>query len=170
LRIIRAKYGGAANIFNSGPQGGSPFWCSLHKIKEYFKLGARFTLGSGTRIKFWTDWWIGDGLLSMCFPRLFQIALEQPDASINQLFRSGRWVIRFRRNLSDEDARLCEALSQELEGVSPSYDQDSVSWALEASSKFSANSLYQRLNQGASVAYAKDIWSLHIPLKIKIFV
>jgi hypothetical protein len=54
-QIIRAKYPGAGNIFNSSAIGGSPFWHSLHKIKEFFKLGARFQLGNGEWIRFWTD-------------------------------------------------------------------------------------------------------------------
>jgi hypothetical protein len=46
-QIIRAKYPGSGNIFNSTANGGSPFWHILHKIKDYFKLGARFRLGNG---------------------------------------------------------------------------------------------------------------------------
>jgi hypothetical protein len=46
LRIIRAKYPGAVDVFNSTPQGGSPFWHDIHKIKNFFKLGVRFKLGS----------------------------------------------------------------------------------------------------------------------------
>jgi hypothetical protein len=51
-RIIRAKYPGAADIFASNAQGGSPFWRSLHKIKHYFKLGAKYSVGNGTKIRF----------------------------------------------------------------------------------------------------------------------
>jgi hypothetical protein len=39
-RIIKAKYVGAMNIFNANPLGGSPFWRSIHKVKNLFKLGA----------------------------------------------------------------------------------------------------------------------------------
>jgi hypothetical protein len=74
-RIIRAKYPGAADIFASNPQGGSSFWRSLHKIKHYFKLGARFSVGNGTKVRFWTDIWIGDSPLSSRFVRLFKSQL-----------------------------------------------------------------------------------------------
>jgi mannosylglycoprotein endo-beta-mannosidase len=75
-RIIRAKYPGAADIFGSNPQGGSPFWRTLHKIKHYFKLGAKFTVGNGSKVRFWTDLWTGDSPLSSRFVRLFQISAE----------------------------------------------------------------------------------------------
>jgi hypothetical protein len=66
-RIISAKYPGAGNIFSSSARNGSPFWHSLHKIKDFFKLGARYSLGNGEKIHFWTDWWLGDGPLAHRF-------------------------------------------------------------------------------------------------------
>ena len=35
--------------------------------------------------------------------------------------------------------------------------------------KFSVNSLYSKLSQGATVAYSKDMWAAKLPLKLKIF-
>jgi hypothetical protein len=52
LRIIRAKYPRAADIFSLTPARGSPFWHIIHKIKEYFKLGEHFKLGDGTAFDF----------------------------------------------------------------------------------------------------------------------
>jgi hypothetical protein len=95
-QIIRAKYPGAENIFNSTANGGSPFWHSLHKIKDFFKLGARFKLGNGERIHFWTDLWTGDSPLCSRFLCLFQIASE-PGCLVSQVFLQGRWEISFRR-------------------------------------------------------------------------
>jgi hypothetical protein len=59
-QIIRAKYPGAGDIFNSTANGGSPFWHSIHKIKDFLSLGLRFDLGNGERFRFWTDLWTGD--------------------------------------------------------------------------------------------------------------
>ena len=52
LQLIRAKYPGSYNIFGSTPVGGSQFWHGIHKIKHFFKLGAKFHLGLGDRILF----------------------------------------------------------------------------------------------------------------------
>jgi hypothetical protein len=46
-RIIRAKYPGAGDIFFVTSHGGSPFWCNMHKITDFLKLGARFSPGNG---------------------------------------------------------------------------------------------------------------------------
>ena len=55
----RGKRSGAQNIFTSNALGGSKFWHGIHKIKKYFKLGARFQIDSGTALTFSQDWWIG---------------------------------------------------------------------------------------------------------------
>jgi hypothetical protein len=47
--------------------------------------------------------------------------------------------------------------------------QDRVSWALEPSGKFSVNSMYYYLLQGAAWPCARFIWKACLPLKIKIF-
>jgi hypothetical protein len=39
LHILRAKYPRADDMFNSTPQGGSPLWQSIYKVKHFFKLG-----------------------------------------------------------------------------------------------------------------------------------
>ena len=52
VRLLKAKYLGADNIFEASSEGGSQFWRSLHKIKHLFKLGAKFSLGSGNIVRF----------------------------------------------------------------------------------------------------------------------
>jgi hypothetical protein len=82
--IIRAKYPGAGDIFSTTPHGGSPFWRSLHKIKDFFKLEARFSLGNGQRIRFWTDCWLNNEPLSVRFERMFEISTD-PDCLVAQV-------------------------------------------------------------------------------------
>jgi hypothetical protein len=164
-RIVSAKYRGAGNIFASSARNGSPFWHSLHKIKDFFKLGARYTLGNGEKIQFWTDWWLGDGPLAQWFAILFQISAE-PDAYVQQMWRNGSWSINFRRSFGQVERESWATLLEELDPFQPSVAQDSVSWALEHSSQFSTKSLYLKLVQSAAVAHANDIWKIACPLKV----
>jgi hypothetical protein len=53
--------------------GGSPFWKSLHKIKHFFKLGAKHMVYDGKRTMFWLDLWVGRRPLRDSFPNLFNI-------------------------------------------------------------------------------------------------
>jgi hypothetical protein len=72
-KLMRAKYLNVDNIFVRNSQSGSQFWRSINKIKHLFKLGAKYHLGSGERIFFWTDWWQGEGPLAIKYLRLFDI-------------------------------------------------------------------------------------------------
>ena len=68
VRLIRAKYPASTDLFGSNPVGGSPFWHSIHKVKEVFRLGARFVLGNGRIIRFCTDNWMGTGPSTSIYP------------------------------------------------------------------------------------------------------
>jgi hypothetical protein len=75
-------------LFEGSRQGGSQFWKSLHKIKHFFKLGAKHMIGDGRRTCFWTDWWIRDRPLKEIFPNLFSIC-ENPTQSVAAVLDSG---------------------------------------------------------------------------------
>jgi hypothetical protein len=60
-------------------------------------------------------------------------------------------------------------LCNHLAGFSTSDDLDRVSWHLNATDLYSIQSVYEKLSQGASVAYHKDVWDAKVPLKTKFF-
>jgi hypothetical protein len=168
LKLLRAKYPGATNIFSSSPSGGSPFWHQLHKIKHFFKLGAKFILGNGQNILFWTDWWSGESPLCERFHTLFDIC-SYPAMTVATASRGTTWHIPFRRTFGPLETEQWNVLLAELAQAAPSVLRDKVSWALEPSGGFSTSSLYRKLCQGEACSYANDIWSANIPLKVKIF-
>jgi hypothetical protein len=71
LRLLKAKYN-VPEFFSSNPARESPFWHSLHKIKEHLKQGAKFHPGRQSKVSFWKDTWLGNTPLSVRFPSLFQ--------------------------------------------------------------------------------------------------
>jgi hypothetical protein len=115
-QIIRAKYPGASDIFASSAHGGSPFWRSLHKIKDFFKLGAQYSSGNGQRIRFLTDCWLERAPLCERFQRLFQISSD-PDCLIAQVHQSGRWHISFRRTFGQPKRESWTELQDELRSI-----------------------------------------------------
>jgi hypothetical protein len=48
-----------------------------------------------------------------------------------------------------------------------SEGRDKVSWHLELSGPYSIRSMYNKLSQGTTVTYFKDIWEAKVPLKMK---
>jgi hypothetical protein len=92
--IIKAKYRDADNLFEGSGHGGSQFWKSLHKIKHFFKLGAKHLIGDGRRTFFWTDWWCGDQPIKELFPDLFNIC-DNPNLLVAEALESGELNITF---------------------------------------------------------------------------
>jgi mannosylglycoprotein endo-beta-mannosidase len=67
LRLLKAKYK-TDEIFSTNPVGCSPFWHSIHKVKDQF----RFFPGKRSNVSFWKDLWIGEQPLCVRFPSLFE--------------------------------------------------------------------------------------------------
>ena len=65
---------------------------------------AHLKLGSGSRIGFWTDFWVGPSTLKELFPSLFRIALL-PQGSIADHWdhTTLSWSLSCRRSLKEEE-------------------------------------------------------------------
>ena len=75
----------------------------------------------------------------------------------------------FHRALDQEGMAHWHDLLAMLDSVALSEGRDEVTWALEQSGVYSISSMYRRLSQGATMAFAEDIWDARLPLKLKIF-
>jgi hypothetical protein len=62
-----------------------------------------------------------------------------------------------------------EALVEVMDSTQLGEGNDRIGWSLDPSGTFSVNSMYAKLDEGASVAHFKDIWAAKLPLKIRIF-
>jgi hypothetical protein len=70
-RLLKAKYG-VSELFMTNPSTCSPFWHNVHKIKEAFKMGAKFHPGRNSNVSFWKDVCLREAPLSHSFPNLFE--------------------------------------------------------------------------------------------------
>jgi hypothetical protein len=93
LRLLSAKYR-TSEIFSFTPNSCYPFWRSIHKVKEHFRLGVRFCPGKNSSTSFWKDVWIGEVPLSSKFPSLFAKSSDT-DLTIAQAYSEEGWHIFF---------------------------------------------------------------------------
>jgi hypothetical protein len=147
--------------------GGSPFWKSLHKIKHFFKLGAKHMVCDGKRTMFWLDLWAGRRPLRDSFPTLFSIC-DNPQLLVASACEEPS-RLRFRRSFNLAARREWEELQRILDEINLCPGEDKVVWNLDPSGCYSVSSMYNKLSEGASVAFARDIWAAKLPLKIRIF-
>jgi hypothetical protein len=136
LKLFRAKYR-VSDLFSSpNPVGCSPFWHSIHKIKNLFRLGVKFHPGTDSKISFWNDLWVGEVPLRVRFPALFQKSYDS-DLSIAQAYSEEGWRIPFRRSLDQNDLQAWRELCNVVEEIDLANGPDRISWHLDPAGNFS---------------------------------
>ena len=89
--------------------------------KEIRKEGSRlsnyigFSVGNGSRIRFWLDPWCGGEALCNSFPSLFALVVskEEWDSSVE----GGSWSPHFLRAFNDWEVVLVERLLWTIQGI-----------------------------------------------------
>ena len=97
LEVLRNKYLKGGSVCQSKVRNGSQFWQGLMSVKDWYVKGTSWSLGNGTKIKFWQDVWIDNCPFKIRFHRLFRISRQQ-EWSVADM-HGIEWQLDFRRNL-----------------------------------------------------------------------
>ncbi|RVX07273.1 putative ribonuclease H protein [Vitis vinifera] len=88
-------------------------------------------VGKGSKIRFWTNPWCGNYVLSQSFPNLFAMAAHR-NATVeemwNQNFGQGGWYLRFLRDFNDWELDTVGNLLDVLREYRVTLEEDSVIW------------------------------------------
>jgi hypothetical protein len=100
------------------------------RAKEAIKLGYRWLLGDGKKIRFSGDTWFGTTLLAMQFYELYCICNEKI-RTLAKVWVDGELRLSFRRTFSVEMMQIWGDLCVVMEQVSLNEDSDSlVKWGV----------------------------------------
>ena len=85
---------------------GCGLWRSIRKGWEVFSKNIQFEVGTGDRVKFWTDRWYGDLPLQLSFPAVYGITTNREASVALSLDRLGieawrSWNVRLIREPND---------------------------------------------------------------------
>jgi hypothetical protein len=86
----------------------------LQKAKTWYQFVRGVVLGDGRHTRLWQDVWVGDCNLKTCFPKLYNISIDQ-QISVEEA-NSGGWNLRFRRSLAAVEAGEWSQLRTSLVG------------------------------------------------------
>lgn len=89
-QIIVAKYGVKRDRWDvDGPLNRClSIWKGITSVKDAFANSIRYRVGSGLKILFWHDKWVGDRPLVDWFPDLFKCARD-PEAKVGDYMERG---------------------------------------------------------------------------------
>jgi hypothetical protein len=100
--LIDFKYETAKpNIFQPKTVGASSFFKGFMWAAQAAKMGYKWKVGNGKRIRFWEDNWLGSSSLAIQFWPLYKIVNEKGKA-IADLWDGSDLKCTFRRNVSQE--------------------------------------------------------------------
>jgi hypothetical protein len=188
--VIRSKYGeGVIGKLDWGedshPWFFSLWWKDIGAIgfnlnTNWFSQSVNKVIGNGANKCFWTENWVGNSSIKVCFPQLYSIS-SQKEASVADLWSGAggaRWSLVWRRRLFVCEETLVEELFGVLQGAILSDQEDRWSWKHDVNGDFSMKSTYslvfnlmaerESFSQDQATAF-KAIWKCPAPSKVQGF-
>ena len=83
------------------PIRGSFWWRDVSRLTDIYRTITRCTIGDGTTLTFWKDFWLHDTTLADSFPRLFSYAVDQ-DISVADAANEEGLLALFSLPISDQ--------------------------------------------------------------------
>lgn len=167
--IIDNKYKPLPNIFCIQDKEASTLWKGVMWASKAIKFGYIWSVGDGTKIRFWEDCWFGNSPLSIQFWDLYCICREQGQ-TIRQIWDGENLKLTFRRTFSPALMNTWYELEAIVGSIVYTEDSDSLVWQYTATGTYTTSSLYAIINyRGVSPVFIPSVWKLIVPPRIHIF-
>jgi hypothetical protein len=111
--VIDYKYEINPNIFCCNPRNSSPFWKGVIWAAKTAKLGFRWRVGNGKRVRFWEDLWFGTCSLAIQYWNIYSIISDQ-GKTVSEAWDGVRLKFTFSRTVDfatwNNGMRYCKLL------------------------------------------------------------
>ena len=128
------------------PQKSTAMWRGILSVKRLLMVNIKYQVGSGERILFWKDRWVGDSTLGAQFPNLFNCAMDKEAKVKSYMSRAGGqvvWSPTLRRNLKDLEESKFISLLNLLNGMFIlDRGEDARVWTASKDGSFSVSSFF----------------------------
>ena len=166
IQILRNKYLHTKTLAQvTAKSNDSSFWKGLIKVKVAFFNRTKFVLGGGESTRFWEDTWLGETLLDMQYPNLYNI-VQRKQNFVSSVMGTVPLNIQFRRSLVGERWTSWLHLVRRLMEVNLTDQTDRVISKLTSSGVFSVKSMYMDLINTGTIPKSLNIWKVKVPPKI----
>jgi hypothetical protein len=157
------------NILCSKDRNASPFWKGVMWAAQAAKMGYRWNVGDGKRIRFWKDHWFGSCSLVVQFWDVYMIVNEQ-GCTLVEACDGSNLRFTFKRTVDRRVMDLWLELVQITESIRFSDEPDALIWKYNSSGRYSVQSLCGIVNdRGVKQIFTPLVWKLQVPPRIHIF-
>ena len=175
--VISHKYGeeeGGWHTREVNRRNGVGLWKAIKKKWSLLDSRLAYHVGSGQRVRFWTDKWCGDEPLCESFSSLFSISLFKNVWVSEVWYPAGDgdgWTPLFARVFNDWEIEMVELLLHKIQVFRVQREEeDRVIWTASNDGTFSIKSLCSILERGGSSMFpSKSIWRIRVPPKVTFF-
>nr|KYP43727.1 hypothetical protein KK1_034807 [Cajanus cajan] len=175
---ISSLYGVTLHLPNGSGVKGSRWWVDLSTIEdgnlvsnEWLPSNCYKVIGNGVYTKFWLDKWVGHGILTHRFSRLYQITINK-NGSIAEMSK-WEWKWSWRRRLLVWEQQLLNTLVNFINRTKFIVsDEDKWSWIAAPEGVYTISSTYKVLRNDiilASNVIFRWIWTSIAPTKVLAF-
>jgi len=154
---LELKYEGGGEVMQSSLKLQSWWWRDLHKVctegigDGWFQAEMGWILGSGDKVKFWEDVWVGNSNLKSLFPRLYSISCNQGQTvkEVGEWEGSEwRWNLRWRRARFEWESVLeTDLVIHIFRANVKRQEQDIRVWGINENGCFSVKTAYASLTK-----------------------
>jgi hypothetical protein len=138
-----------------------------------FQSLARFIVGDGQRIYFWTDRWIGGYTAQELEPEIFATVPTRRKNTrlVAEALQGDAWIDDIPGEMTEELWRQCLVLWEAVENVERDASiPDRILWKGAESETYSAKCTYEMLCHGnVRWSMSRPVWGSFSPMKCKIF-
>ncbi|RVW22558.1 putative ribonuclease H protein [Vitis vinifera] len=172
-KVLEAKYGKEEFGWRTRKANGAfgvGVWKEILKESTWCWENMGFKVGKGNRIRFWTDLWCGNNVLSQGFPNLFSMAAHR-NVTVEECWdqNTGQrgWILGLLRDLNDWEVGLVGNILAVLRDYSVTVEDDSVCWKKGEDGLFKVKYAYNVLanSQGLDFPHS-NVWVGKVPTKI----
>jgi hypothetical protein len=157
------------NLFTCRENGVSNFWKGVLWVARVVKMGYRWKLGNGTKVRFWEYVWIGTSSLAIQYWELYCL-INEHNKSVSEIWDGGNLKCTFHRCVVSRLFDMWEELVNLVSTVEMSGDEDALIWQFQSNGVYSSQSLYSVINfNGVAPVFVPAVWKLRVPPKVHFF-
>jgi hypothetical protein len=133
------------------------------------RLGVKWHVGDGRRVRFWEDQWFGSCSLAIQYWDLYSIINEQ-GCTIREAWDGTNLKFTFRRTVNKGVMLLWQELLQIASEICFSEEPDQMIWQFSSTGRYSVQTLYAVVNdRGVRQIFTPVVWKIKVPPRIHIF-